>query len=59
MRIRPLQVEGREPEELYNSSALGWVELDDEGIPSRIRVIDAATGERIVFRSAEDGRDAG
>lgn len=52
-RVRPRQVKGREPVELYNASALGRVEIDDEGIPSGIEVIHTATGERVVFRPPE------
>ena len=54
MRIRARKVVGKEPVELYNSSALGWVELEEDGTPGSIWVIDAASGERIVFESARD-----
>ncbi len=53
MKIHPRQVQGREPVELYNRSALGLVELDDDGNPTRIEGIDAATGERVIFRPTE------
>lgn len=60
MRIRPRQVASRKPVELHNASALGWLELDDDGVPSTIGVIDAATGERVTFRSPDpDGSGPG
>ncbi len=50
MFIRPREPKGLEPKQLVNKSAIGWVELNEQGVPQKISILPAEGGEYVFIK---------